>query len=67
MNVASILELYTTGYGWAIYNLMFAVMAATGILALPFLLLVFESWRSASEGSSTVSLGALTSMQLIKW
>ena len=67
MNVASILELYTTGYGWAIYNLIFSIFVATGIIAIPFVLLVVESWRSASEQSSTVSLGAITSIQTIKW
>ncbi len=67
MNVSSILELYTTGFGWALYNVFFALFAATGILAYPFLILVYESWRGGSERSNTMSMGSLGSLQTMKW
>lgn len=65
--VSSILEIYTTGFGWALYNVFFILFAATGILAYPFLLLVYESWRGGSERSNTMSMGSLGSLQTMKW
>lgn len=65
--VSSILEIYTTGFGWALYNVFFVLFAATGILAYPFLLLVYESWRGGSENSNTMSMGSLGSLQTMKW
>jgi len=67
MMVSSVLELYTTGYGWALYNLIFGLFAATGILAYPFLILMYDSWRTSSENASTVSMSSFASVQLIKW
>ena len=65
--VSSVLELYTTGYGWALYNLFFGLFASTGILAYPFMMLIYESWRNSSENASTVSMSSMSSVQLIKW
>jgi len=67
MNVSSILELYTTGFGWTMYGIMYSLLAVTGLLAYPFLLLVYESWRGGSESSNTMSMGSLGSLQTMKW
>lgn len=57
MAVDSALELYTTLFGWLFYNSIWAVLAATGLVFLPFLgILIDTVIRSyASEDSEDAS------------
>jgi hypothetical protein len=69
MHVDSYLELFTTMYGWAFANIIGSVLVGTGLFALPFLLLVFQSWREAKEsaagGASAVGLSEAIQVKII--
>ncbi len=49
MGVDSYLELFTTLYGWHFSSIIWNVLAATGIIYLPFLVTLIEVWREAHE------------------
>ena len=49
MQVDSYLEIFTTMYGWAFANIIGGVITGTGLVALPFALIVFNGWRDAKE------------------
>lgn len=50
MTVDSYLELFTTLFGWAFYNVLWDVLAGTGIVFLPFLGILIDNWREPAEG-----------------
>lgn len=52
MELDSYLEIFTTMYGWAFANIIGEVLAGTGLVALPFGLIVFNVWRDAKESAS---------------
>ena len=45
MNVGSLLEIYTTMFGWSIYNSMFDLFRATGLLLVPFIFVLIKNWK----------------------
>jgi len=45
MNVGSLLEIYTTMFGWSLYNMFYDLFNLTGLLYLPFLMALFRNWR----------------------
>ncbi len=45
MNVGSYLEIYTTMFGWSFYNTLYELFNITGILYLPFLMVLYKNWR----------------------
>lgn len=47
MEVGSYAELYTLVIGWQLYNIVWDVLASTGIVYLPFLGILIEHWRDA--------------------
>lgn len=47
MSVDGYLEVFTTIFGWHFYNVIWDVMASTGIVYLPFLGILIETWRDA--------------------
>lgn len=57
MELDSYLEIFTTMYGWAFANIIGEVLTGTGLVALPFGLIVFSVWRDAKE-SATGGAGA---------
>ncbi|MCF6231120.1 MAG: conjugal transfer protein TraG N-terminal domain-containing protein [Gammaproteobacteria bacterium] len=67
MTVGSILEIYTTLYGWKFYDMLWALFSQTGIALYPFMMMVYKNWRSPAENSSTVSTVGLSSLQAMKW
>ena len=67
MTVGSILEIYTTLYGWKFYDMLWALFSQSGIALYPFIMMVYQNWRSPSENSSTVSTAGLSSVQAMKW
>jgi hypothetical protein len=52
MQVDSYLEIFTTMYGWAFANIIGEVLTGTGLVALPFALIVFNAWREAREAGT---------------
>lgn len=49
MQLDSYLELFTTMYGWAFANLIGEIIVGTGLVALPFALIVFRTWHEAKD------------------
>lgn len=46
MGVSGYLEIYTTAFGWQVYGLIWGILAATGIIWLPFLSTLYENWAT---------------------
>ncbi|MCL1961732.1 MAG: conjugal transfer protein TraG N-terminal domain-containing protein [Desulfovibrionaceae bacterium] len=59
MQLDSYLEIFTTLYGWAFANLIGEVITGTGLVILPFALLIFNDWREAREQGAESSGGVL--------
>ena len=55
MVVDSYLEMFTTVYGWLVYNIIWDVFAATGILFLPFLGMILDNVINAYQQGNTDS------------
>jgi len=51
MQLDSYLEIFTTMYGWAFANIIGEVLTGTGLVAIPFALIVFSAWRDAKESA----------------
>lgn len=60
MSVDSYLELFTTLFGWTFYNILWEVLAGTGIVFLPFLGILIDHWREPAEGGEFGSAPALS-------
>ena len=67
MTVGSILEIYTTLWGWKLYGVLWTLFASTGIALYPFMMMVYQNWRSPAESSSMVSTSEISSLQSMKW
>ena len=69
MQLDSYLEIFTTMYGWAFANIIGEALSATGLIIVPFMLIVFNAWRDAKEsGTSDQGVVALidsVSIQLV--
>ncbi len=65
MNVGSLLEIYTTMFGWSIYNSMYELFSAAGLLIFPFLMMLIRNWKEPMQSqndkaASLVSLSRVT-------
>ncbi|QIL80336.1 conjugal transfer protein TraG [Diaphorobacter sp. HDW4A] len=49
MQLDSYLELFTTFYGWAFANIIGEVVTGTGLIVLPFLIAILNTWKEAKE------------------
>lgn len=49
MQLDSYLEIFTTMYGWAFANIFGEIITGTGLVVVPFMLIVFNAWREAQE------------------
>ena len=49
MQLDSYLEIFTTMYGWAFANIIGEVITGTGLVIIPFAIIIFQSWREAKE------------------
>ncbi len=67
MTVPTILQLYTTAYGWGLYNLLWTLFAGLGIAIYPVMMMVYNNWRGPSEHASSVAPSSLVSLQKMKW
>ena len=61
MSVDSYLELFTTLFGWAFYGVLWDVLVSTGIVYLPFLGILIDSWRDPAAGGE---FGTVTGLSL---
>jgi hypothetical protein len=52
MNVGSLLEIYTTMFGWAIYDSMYDLFRGTGLLLFPFLLMIIRNWKEPLQSQN---------------
>jgi hypothetical protein len=52
MAVDSYLELFTTLFGWQWYGIIWDVLSDTGIIYIPFVVIIIETWREAARGGS---------------
>ena len=64
MGVNSYAEIFTTLIGWHLYGVIWDVLAATGIVFLPFLWILIDNWRNAfvdgeEGGGASAGLRAL--------
>jgi len=66
MNVGSFLEIYTTMFGWAFYNTLYNLFNVTGILYLPFLMVLYKNWRDPYL-SQDDKPAAVTSQRRMTW
>lgn len=59
------LEYYLTLVGWIVNNGIWAILVASGALALPFVAIVIQEWlRARSEGADEGNKGVLSSMRI---
>lgn len=49
MQLDSYLEIFTTMYGWAFANIFGEIIVGTGLVILPFAVIIFNGWRDARE------------------
>ncbi|MCF6256165.1 MAG: conjugal transfer protein TraG N-terminal domain-containing protein [Gammaproteobacteria bacterium] len=66
MNVGSFLEIYTTMFGWTFYNTLYGLFNVTGILYLPFLMVLYKNWRDPYL-SQDDKPAAVTSQRRMTW
>ena len=49
MHVDSYLEVFTTMYGWAFANIISSIIIGTGLVVVPFFVIIFKKWLDAKE------------------
>jgi hypothetical protein len=52
MAVDSYLELFTTLFGWQWYGIVWEALSDTGIVYIPFVMIVINGWKDAARGGS---------------
>lgn len=69
MQLDSYLEIFTTMYGWAFANIIGEALTATGLVIVPFVLIVFNAWKEAkisgTADNGVVALIDSVSTQLV--
>ncbi|MCU7849344.1 MAG: conjugal transfer protein TraG N-terminal domain-containing protein [Candidatus Thiodiazotropha sp. (ex Lucinoma kastoroae)] len=60
--VGSMIEIYTTLFGWSLYNSFYELLAITGILYFPFLMALYHNWKKPYE-SQEGKAASLTSQR----
>ncbi len=62
MNVGSLLEIYTTMFGWSIYGTMYELFRASGLLLFPFIMMIIKNWKEPlqSQNDKAASLVSQT-------
>lgn len=65
MQLDSYLEIFTTLYGWGFANIIGELITGTGLIIIPFALIIFNGWRQAKEQGlqSNSVLGIIESVQ----
>ena len=65
MQLDSYLELFTTFYGWAFANIFGEILTGTGLIVVPFAVVILMAWKEAKErGMQDVGvMGVIESVQ----
>lgn len=65
MNVGSFLEIYTTMFGWSVYNSMYTLFSSSGLLLVPFIFMLIKNWKEPmqSQNDKAASLVSLARVQ----
>ena len=65
MQLDSYLELFTTFYGWAFANIFGEIVTGTGLVVIPFLVVILNAWREAGQrGMQDIGvMGVIKSVQ----
>ena len=65
MQLDSYLELFTTFYGWAFANIFGEIITGTGLIVVPFAVVILMAWKEAKErGMQDVGvMGVIESIQ----
>ena len=60
LNTTDYLEYYLTLVGWIVSNGIWNILVASGVFALPFVVMVVQEWlRARAEGADEGSKGVL--------
>ncbi|MBC8386223.1 MAG: hypothetical protein H8E09_00105, partial [Gammaproteobacteria bacterium] len=52
MNVGSLLEIYTTMFGWSIYGSIYDLFRASGLLLFPFIVMIIKNWKEPLQSQN---------------
>ena len=65
VHVGSLLEIYTTMFGWSLYNTFYDVLSITGVLYFPFLMALYKHWKEPlmSQNGKDASVTSQRRMQ----
>lgn len=65
MSVGSLLELYTTIFGWSVYGVLWDIFNQLGLVYYPFLLMLYKNWKEPvlSQDDKEASSTSMTRMQ----
>lgn len=65
MQVGSVLEVYTTIYGWEIYNTFVDLLYMTGLMWAPVLAIIYRNWKGpvTSQENRAAAATSLSRMQ----
>lgn len=65
MQVGSVIELYTTIYGWELYNTLTEIFFDTGLMWAPILAIIYRNWKNpaTSQENRAASITSLSRMQ----
>lgn len=69
MSLDSYLEIFTTFYGWAFANIIGEVLVGTGLVVLPFAIMVFQAWYDAKDQGNEANtvMGLIDRIGLRLW
>ncbi len=67
MTLGSVLEIYTTYFGWAVYEVVWELVATTGIIYIPFIAAAYNAWRNPVVSSQRSHPTALVSLKAMQW
>lgn len=59
MQLDSYLEIFTTLYGWAFANILGDILTKTGIAAIPFGLIIFNTWLEAKQNGESKNINSI--------
>lgn len=66
MRFGSLIEIYTTIYGWELYGVLAEIFMSTGLFLVPFAVIIYRNWTgpAASQENRAASATSLSRMQL---
>jgi len=67
MTLGSVLEIYTTYFGWAVYDVVWDLVSNSGLIYIPFIEALFNSWRNPTVSSQRAHPAVLVSLKSMQW